>query len=626
MNFTRRCLRRLLVVGGLSLFLGLPAALAVHDLNLFELDGNAVDSPSGAPDDWSELYNSGANDGGSSGATAFTGIVSDKNGVDDYFTGGGSKTPNLINEWQYKNAPPSGPPDKDNITHAYAANYIKSGEQIVYFGADLFSNNGDAELGFWFFQAKVSKKPISGNTGGFNGAHVDGDPYIAVKFSNGGTQADIAVYEWDSSCTKPPGSGPFPAGGCAADNLRVVIEEGPATCSGGLLDDEACAISNPGGSVIAPWPYTPKSGSAGSFPPTTFFEGGINIKEVFGQNLCFSSFMATTGASTSFTSTAKDFVLNNFDVCSVAASKTCVNDTEADDTPAAITYNVRGCGINDGGGAINITTLENSIGGGTKYTPADLQWYVPGMVDPGGGARDFNASTDCDDAGLLAQAITNGTGPSNPASVDLGPGEALVYLFSETTAVNGATDTVTIDAEGTDGSPIDADTDTATCPARTFDTGINVTKQCAADLEDAGSNVVVKINIEGQVCNTGEVALTNLALTDDADVPTGVTVTFVLDPNDVHTNPDTTLSVGDCVDYSASYYPASIPTGDICPFMDQATATVLAPINTSPTGGTSCTPVTGGFECTADSNSATCNLRAVDGDGDCSTGPLSPLP
>jgi hypothetical protein len=128
--------------------------------------------------------------------------------------------------------------------------------------------------------------------------------------------------------------------------------------------------------------------------------------------------MVTTGASTSFVSTAKDFALGDFDVCSVDVTKTCVNDDENDDTPTNITYNVRGCGINDGGGAINLLTLENSIGGAALYTPDPLDWYVPGQVgDP---LRDFDPYTDCNDSALLAQAIANGTAAnlSNPLMAD----------------------------------------------------------------------------------------------------------------------------------------------------------------------------------------------------------------
>ena len=574
---------------------------AVHDNNTFELEGNALqDAYPPPPDDWETLYAGGGS------ATVFTFTV-DKNGTDDIFTGGGSKTPNLIEDWQWKSSPP--PPDKDNITHAYAANYLVGGEQVIYFGADLFADNGDAELAFWFFQNDISKTAT-----GFDGEHKDEDAYVAVKFSNGGTQANITVYEWWSACDKqdiPNGNSPLVAGDCAADNIRVVIAETTALC-GAAAGDTACAITNTS-PQSSPWPYTPKSGSENIFPTTTFFEGGINIYEVFGENKCFSSFMATTGASTSFTATAKDFVLGDFNVCSVDVTKTCVNDIEADDIPTAITYNVRGCGINDGGGSILLSEFGNSINGGAYYLPSDLAWYTPGQVDAGSGLRDFNPFTDCNDEGLLLQAINNG---SLASSLNLSGGEALIYQFSEVTASNGPTDTVNLVAEsgGTDAAEIDPATATANCPPRIFAASLSVTKQCEVALEDAGDNLVVKINVGGQVCNTGEVQLTGLTLVDDPDMPTGVTV--VLNPASTTLEP--AGHTGECTSYTGYYYPKSIPDGDLCPFSDQVTATANAPVNSAGDGCTEQSDKTS--VCTADSNTATCELRIGDGDDDCSSG------
>ena len=503
---------------------GMKPGMADPGGGVFQLDGNAYanDPPMTGGDDWDTLY------GGGGSQTAFTDIVPDFSPTyDTIFTGGGSKTPNLVEDWDWKSSPP--PPDKDNITHAEAANYVVSGHQIIVFGADLYADNGDAELAFWFFQDDVATQPpYPATSGDFHGMHINGDVYVAVKFSTGGTQANIAVYEWDDTCTKPPGKGPFPVGSCAADNIRVLVAQGPALCGSGAPETSiACAITNTANKP-SPWPYQAKGWpTANQFPPTTFFEGGIDIYNLFSANKCFSAFGVTTGASTSFTSTAKDFVLNSFDVCSVAATKTCVNDDEANETPTSISYNVRGCAINDGGGDIVINSLLNSIAGGTNAAPAGLAWYTPGMVDDGGGLRDFDPSTDCDDTNLLKQAVDNGGPAVTDLSMEtLASGEALVYQFTETTSMNAVSDTVTIDADGTDGTDINDATAGATCPQRTFAAGLNVTKRCAADLVDVGSALQVKINVKGMVCNTGEVTLTNLQLSDSSMTPASGTVTL----------------------------------------------------------------------------------------------------
>lgn len=607
--FTALCTTFMVV---LAVGFGINPALAV-DGGPFQLDGNAQesDNPNGNPEDWDTPPKPAPGT-----ATAYTGVIPDKNGLDNIFTGGGSKTPNLIEDWLWKTSPP--PPDKNNITNAQAANYNVAGEQVIYFEADLFADNGDAELAFWFFQQEVAAVPPLATSGDFTGSHVDGDVYVAVKFANGGTQANIAVYEWWAACNKNDKT-PNVALSCAADNIRIRVPSSAALCDG-LGGKVACAITNTVNKP-SPWPYTPKSGTPNIFPPTTFFEGGVNIFDIFGANKCFASFAATSGASTSFTATAKDFVLDEFDVCSADVTKTCVNDSEADDTPTSITYNVRGCGINDGGGDINITGLLNSIAGGAQSVPSDLAWYTPGQVDPGSGLRDFDPSTDCDDPALLKQAVDNGTSEgSDVSSIDLVGGDALVYQFSETTSMNGVSDEVTLDTEGTDGTNIDDATDTATCPIRTFNAALSVTKQCAANVVDVGSALEVEIAVNGTVCNEGEVELTGLTLTD----------TPVTAPPYAITPASTTLAPkgdtpNDCTTYTDTYTPVSIPSGDLCPFSDQVEAKATAPINST---GEDCTLNPDGItsECTALSNTPTCLLRAGDDDGDCSTGPINPSP
>jgi hypothetical protein len=602
----------------LALGMGLSPAWAVDQNGAFELDGNAFDNnnAAGGPggsvkpgDDWSTPPKP------TGSATAFTGIVPDFSATDSIFTGGGSKTPNLIGQWQWKTNP--APPDKDNITNAYAANYVVNGKQVVYFGADLYATNGDAELAFWLFQDEITPVPAGGTQGTFDGEHIDEDVYVAVKFSNGGTVANIAVFEWWLACNKNDNT-PNVAGSCAADNIRILIPQATATCTSVSPSKLACAISNLG-NVPAPWSYTPKSGTPGIFPETSFFEGGINIFDLLGENKCFSSFAVTTGASTSFTATAKDFVLDNFSVCSVDVSKTCVNDTEDDDTPEAIVYNVRGCGFNDGGGTININSLLNSIGGDPNDVPSDLVWREPGQVTDGGVLRDFNPLTDCDDAAKLKEAFDDGSTVADVTTHDLLAGDALIYQFSETTASNGPTDTVTLDADGTDDTDITDATDTATCPVLAFPASMSVVKQCAANLADEGDHLEVLIHVEGTVCNTGQVTLTGLTLVDGSPAASGPVIL---------TPAATTLTkagtTGACTTYTGSYTPSSIPTGDICPFADRVVATAIAPINST---GDDCT-LLGDLtsECTATSNTATCELRAVNEDNDCSTGPLSPLP
>jgi len=295
---------------GLSLMLGLVSnVFAVHDLGLFELDRNPQD-PGGAaaPDDWETLYGSGGF------ADTFTGILPDI-GADGgtQFHGGGSKDDLDITSWLWN---PGEPLDKDDITNAYAAAYTSTmdtgdtnvGDTIIYFGMDRFSANGSAQVGFWFLQDPSFGLSNVASQGGFkfNGVHFDNDVLVQSNFTNGGIIENINVYKWlngglvpvltVADCIGPPGSGP---------------------------DDVACATVNRE-TVASPWDYTPKAneGSPGTFPIAAFFEGGINISRLIPDAGCFTGFMAETRSSTPFDSRLKDFVLGEFDLCSVEVVKT----------------------------------------------------------------------------------------------------------------------------------------------------------------------------------------------------------------------------------------------------------------------------------------------------------------
>ena len=67
-----------------------PPAFAVHDLDLFELEGDALDDGA-TGDDWDTV-----NLGGGGAAFETTGLVDDTAPA-SMFTGGGSKT--VINNW-----------------------------------------------------------------------------------------------------------------------------------------------------------------------------------------------------------------------------------------------------------------------------------------------------------------------------------------------------------------------------------------------------------------------------------------------------------------------------------------------------------------------------------------------
>ncbi len=292
--------------------------LAVHDLGLFELDRNATDEGGGG-DDWATLY------GGGGSAADFTGIIEDTMATNPFgtvgtqFQAGGSKDDLDIGPGgatgQYWKWEPGEPLDKDDITNAYAAAYINTvdtgfnniGDLIVFFGLDRFANNGSAQVGFWFLQDPNFGLTTIKDGGGyqFSGHHEIGDILVQSNFTNGGVIDNISVYEWVGS-------------GGSKGTLDLLFNAQDCFTTG--ADDPACATVNQG-DASSPWPYTPKFGTAGTFPQGSFFEGGINISRLVPDAGCFTGFLAETRSSTPFDSRLKDFAFGDFSLCSIDVDK-----------------------------------------------------------------------------------------------------------------------------------------------------------------------------------------------------------------------------------------------------------------------------------------------------------------
>jgi hypothetical protein len=303
----------LIVIVGAGLFF-VRTVLAVHNTGYFELDGNATSALSGTSADWDrvchEVDPTACTNATPSGATAVS-WVAEPNPSASIFTGGGSKDPIDLNQWAWKDA--GGLPDKDNLTHSFAARYsltaganCPSGSadptvpcEILFFGSDRFDNSGDAQQGFWFFQNKIQLTNIkSGGGFAFSGVHHLGDLLIISDFSNGGTTSTISVYTWDPS---------------VSGNLKLLATSDAANCGVVGPNDQFCGLVN-AAVTTSPWAFTDKSGNH-SFLNGEFYEGGVNLSLLGLAGECFSSVASETRSSTSTTATLKDFVLGQFANC-----------------------------------------------------------------------------------------------------------------------------------------------------------------------------------------------------------------------------------------------------------------------------------------------------------------------
>jgi hypothetical protein len=333
----------------LSVFLA-PGANAVHDTGKFQLDGNAQSSLNSTPpatEDWDKVCPTtsppsrpAADPVHCLGGTTATpsSFVSDAfaAATDDVFTGGGSKDDLDISSWKWKEAAPS--PDKDDLEHAYAAQYTGtsgaySGHKLLFFGGDRFSNAGDANIAFWFFHNEVSLG--TGNAGTLADPHctlgsgcafdasvhtagnislggsTPGDILIVSAFTQGGTQPNIKIYEWvgiDNATS------PCFTNECSLEPLPLPAGQG-AACNGVIVTgDVACAIVNTS-TIDSPWFFTPKAGTANTIPQGQFYEGGLDLTGLGLGDECFSSFLLNTRSSQSGDATLKDFALGGFGAC-----------------------------------------------------------------------------------------------------------------------------------------------------------------------------------------------------------------------------------------------------------------------------------------------------------------------
>ena len=286
-------------------------SIAVHDTGSFELDGNATNNA--APgDDWDNVCHqvlgsdcSTSND--TAGATAVD-WVSEPNANASIFTGGGSKDPQDVNQWAWKDGA-GGLPDKDNLLHGFAARYNTIEGDVLFFGSDRLDNSGDAQQGFWFFQNSIAlgSNSVGGGTG-FTGVHRTGDLLVISDFSNGGTTSTITVYSWDPTCKKAGGT-------CGDANLRTLATSNNANCATAKANDSFCGLVNPA-TITMPWSFTDKSATPNNGALNgEFYEGGVNLTKLGLADRCFASVASETRSSTSTTATLKDFVLGGFGAC-----------------------------------------------------------------------------------------------------------------------------------------------------------------------------------------------------------------------------------------------------------------------------------------------------------------------
>jgi hypothetical protein len=383
----------------------LPAN-AVHDTGAFELDGNATHQTS---DDWDNVCHQVSAAACPSPANTNTATAvswtAEPNLNSSIFTGGGSKDPQDVSNWAWKDGA-GGLPDKDNLLHGFAARYSLAPSatcpagtattcEVLFFGSDRYDNSGDAQQGFWFFQNPIGLGTNAvGGGSGFTGVHRAGDLLVISDFSNGGGTSTITVYKWDPTCLKASGA-------CGDVNLRTLETSTNARCGAAAgTGDPFCGIVNPG-TITMPWSFTDKSGTPNNGALNgEFYEGGINLSLLGVGDECFSSVASETRSSTSTTATLKDFVLGGFGTC----GSTLTTTPKAGDGTA-----IPADGLSIGTGSVTAKDSAALSVTGVQNWTGNLQFYLCGPI----------ASGTCDTGGVpIGSSIAVSQATSQPIVSD----------------------------------------------------------------------------------------------------------------------------------------------------------------------------------------------------------------
>jgi hypothetical protein len=601
------------ILAGLGILLGaatlvLAVVVNVDTDTIFELDGNPQDAVSPTGEDWHHYFNvlNPAPPFPAGNAAAVTFVA--ETGNVTIFTQGGSKDINGVGQWRHTSG---SVPDKDDLQNGYAAAYNVDNNLLVYFGADRTANNGDANIGFWFFQSNVGLNA----DGTFAGAHQDGDIFVVSGFTSGGQTSEIDVYKW--SC---PGN---PVNCDSIGSLALVTSSTAAQCASSASGSHiACAIANTTSGIPSVWAYTPKSGAAGAFPVASFFEGGINVSALLGSTPCFSSFIVETRSSTSNTAQLKDFLRGNFTLCGMNVTKSCPGNGVVNPGGTSIHYLFNGTVTNSGVGNLSNVTLVDTLPAGTVGTAA-FKAGTPAVPPAVPGPANTPVSTVACPAGAPAGAVCANLG-------SLG-GNAVINWSVEFDSTSLSPQNNVIAAGSVSGGSVGScttagticsDPASAQCTANPSNS-ITITKTCGVpagypnavlpgtQLVTLSGLAAVQVNFSGDVCNTGQTALTGVTLTDNPVA--NLTVAW---PGSVGS-----LGVAACAKYSGNYLPSGVTAGDLggaagrYGFSDEIKVTgATAALGTSPgheatcvSGFASDAQACGGRTCNICPSGATCS-------------------
>jgi large repetitive protein len=231
---------------------------------------------------------------------------------------------------------------KNDIANAAVAIY----NGVLYFAGDRTSNNGDAQIGFWFYLNGTAPVVQPDGTQNFAPEHAVGDILVLADFTGGGATANVSIYKWVGTGGDVPNTN---------GTLSSVT-----TCSNVIVaQNNSTAYPHP-----AEWSFENPC-----YDVNEFYEGQIPLSCLIsaGVQPCFGSFLLETRSSQSITASLDDFVASGFDARPhPTASAVGTNPTCFGASNGSIDLTVGGTGSNP-------TYVWTKVGGSMPAGQANVQ-------------------------------------------------------------------------------------------------------------------------------------------------------------------------------------------------------------------------------------------------------------
>ena len=191
-------------------------------------------------------------------------------------------------------------------------NTIVLNGKFLVFAGDRTSNNGDAQIGFWFYLNSTAPVEVNGNRY-FAPPHTPGDLLVLADFTGGGRLGTVKVYRWITTNITSPGSTVVPNtnGNLETTNIASIVAE------------------NNGGATTVPagWNFL-----STTYDTNEFYEGFVDLGQIGGITnfTCSGTVLLETRSSQSVTASLDDFIgstLGEVPTVTVNSQSICVGQT-----------------------------------------------------------------------------------------------------------------------------------------------------------------------------------------------------------------------------------------------------------------------------------------------------------